>query len=292
MQNDLCSDAIGDRLTSIIICKGVESDVVVEKPIVPSSLGCDVVIIPTPTITDARPLASTEHLGKQRQYWRDIILGVNDGIVSTFLLVTGVAGGGLTSKDILLTAIAGALAGAVSMFAGEYVATKSQNEVLCGEIKLEEAHIHNYPDEEMKELGGLLDLIGIPSDDDHNQLRQKLLMFYAGNSEALLKVMVALEFGVIEEEIRSPAWAGITSLTSFAVGALPSVLPFAFAKHAMEGLVAAAVLTFIALIVVGIVKTYATKGNCFTAACENLMIASIGTGIAYAVGAFFQRVVN
>ena len=58
------------------------------------------------------------HLGKHRQYWRDIILGVNDGLVSSFLLVTGVAGGGLSSIDILLTAISGALAGAVSMFAG------------------------------------------------------------------------------------------------------------------------------------------------------------------------------
>lgn len=66
-----------------------------------------------------------DHLGKHRQYWRDIILGVNDGLVSTFLLVAGVAGGGLSSIDILLTAISGAIAGAVSMFAGEFVATKS-----------------------------------------------------------------------------------------------------------------------------------------------------------------------
>ena len=74
----------------------------------------------------------TEHLGKHRQYWRDILLGVNDGLVSTFLLVAGVVGSGLSSTDILLTAISGALAGAVSMAAGEFVATKSQNEVLTG----------------------------------------------------------------------------------------------------------------------------------------------------------------
>lgn len=60
-----------------------------------------------------------KHLGKSRQYWRDIILGVNDGLVSTFLLVAGVAGGGLSSTEILLTAIAGAIAGAISMAAGE-----------------------------------------------------------------------------------------------------------------------------------------------------------------------------
>ena len=63
--------------------------------------------------------AVTDHLGKHRQYWRDIILGVNDGLVSTFLLVAGVAGGGLSTSDILLTAISGAIAGAVSMYAGE-----------------------------------------------------------------------------------------------------------------------------------------------------------------------------
>lgn len=68
--------------------------------------------------SDDSGVPPSEHLGKHRQYWRDIILGVNDGLVSTFLLVAGVAGGGLSSIDILLTAIAGALAGAVSMFAG------------------------------------------------------------------------------------------------------------------------------------------------------------------------------
>jgi len=257
------------------------------------------------------PLASTEHLGKNRQYWRDIILGVNDGIVSTFLLVTGVAGGGLSSKDILLTAIAGALAGAVSMFAGEFVATKSQNEVLHGEIRLEKAHVQQYPSEEMQELGPLLNtphvqkytcdemqqlgpllnLIGIPAD-ENNSLRQDLMRHYGQNPDALLQVMVALEFGVIEAEQRSPAWAGITSLTSFVVGSLPSVLPFAFAKHAMEGLIAAAALTFMALIAVGVVKTWATRGNCFTAAGENVLIASIGTGIAYGVGFFVDKVVH
>jgi len=60
---------------------------------------------------DTAPLSSSEHLGGSRQYWRDMILGVNDGLVSTFLLVAGVAGGGLSSNDILLTAIAGSLAG-------------------------------------------------------------------------------------------------------------------------------------------------------------------------------------
>lgn len=76
--------------------------------------------------------AHTEHLHNTRQYYRDMMLGVNDGLVSTLLLVAGVVGGGLDVTSVLLTAVSGAIAGAISMFAGEFVATKSQNEVMSG----------------------------------------------------------------------------------------------------------------------------------------------------------------
>ena len=85
------------------------------------------------------------HVGQSRQYWRDIILGVNDGLVSTILLVAVVVGGGPTTSQVLLTAIGGAIAGAISMGAGEYLATKSQTEVLDREIKLERDHIRDRP---------------------------------------------------------------------------------------------------------------------------------------------------
>lgn len=76
--------------------------------------------------------AHNEHLKRTRQYYRDMMLGVNDGLVSTLLLVAGVVGGGMGVKVVLLTAVSGAIAGAISMFAGEFVATKSQNEVMSG----------------------------------------------------------------------------------------------------------------------------------------------------------------
>ena len=76
--------------------------------------------------------AHQEHLQKTRQYYRDMMLGVNDGLVSALLLVAGVVGGGMDVTAVLLTAVSGAIAGAISMFAGEYIATKSQNEVMRG----------------------------------------------------------------------------------------------------------------------------------------------------------------
>lgn len=277
-----------------------------------------------------------KHLGKSRQYWRDIILGVNDGLVSTFLLVAGVAGAGLSSKDILLTALAGALAGAISMAAGEYVATKSQNEVMKGEINLEKYHVQNNLSEEISELDELLHKIGIPNkkeeeekqmkrrdfnngDDENNNngddnddeeegeekgpeyddscasidLQNLLKNYYRENPDALLELMKALEFGVIDKETRSPITAGLFSCVLFVLGSLPSVLPFVFSgDKPITGLIIAACITVSALLMVGAIKTWASRGNCLVAAVENLVIAGLGGAIAYGVGVLFENIIR
>jgi VIT1/CCC1 family predicted Fe2+/Mn2+ transporter len=220
-----------------------------------------------------------------------MILGVNDGLISTFLLVAGVSGSGLTSTDILLTSIAGAVAGAVSMSAGEYVATKAQNEVLQGEIGLERAHIRDFKKEEIKEVAELLETIGITR--ENTELRASLISHYENDSAALLKLMIALEFGVVEEEERSPLTAAATSGLLFFLGSLPSVLPFLVKTiPAMHCLLIAAAATTVSLLVVGCVKTWATRGNCAKAAIENLLIAGLGGVLAYFVGAFFDHIIR
>ena len=250
--------------------------------------------------------AHQEHLIKSRQYYRDMILGVNDGLVSTFLLVAGVVGGGMNVSRTLLTSISGAIAGSISMFAGEYIATKSQNEVLEGEIKLEHEHIKRYHAEEMQELARLLTLIGIEShehlcdldtsESEHNnktrKLRKRITQYYASNPDALLKLMIALEFGVIDDEVRSPVVAGGTSFILFILGALPSALPFAFVDSTTTGLIISAVLCGVCLFVVGAIKTWATRGNWYCAAIENLLITAIGGGISYSIGLGFDKLVG
>ena len=238
----------------------------------------------------AHPPAMTEHLGSSRQYMRDMILGVNDGLVSTFLLVAGVAGGGLSSKQILLTAIAGALAGAISMCSGEYVATKSQNEVMTGEIALEKQHISVFLEDELVELGNLLTGIGI--DEDQTDVRRQLIDFYRSHPAALLKAMTSLEFGVVDQEIRSPIRAGLMSCGLFMIGSLPSIVPFTVGDKPLIGLVASAAITTVALLIVGAVKTWATRGKCMAAALENLVIAGVGGSVAYGVGVGFDHVLS
>ena len=231
--------------------------------------------------------AFTEHLGRHRQYWRDIILGVNDGLVSMFLLVAGVVGGGMATRSVLLTGVAGAIAGAVSMAAGEYMATKSQDEVFQGEIELEREHIRDFKEDELHELRDLFEGIGLDGD-----LREEVVQHFNSDDEALLRVMTALEFGVLEAERRSALAAAAMSGALFLLGALPSVIPFAIAENPNTGLFAAAIGAVLGLLIVGAIKTWATRGKPLRAAIENLAIAGVGGALAYWVGVGFDRIVN
>ena len=127
---------------------------------------------------------------------------------------------------------------------------------------------------------------------DARKLRRRLTDYYAGNPNALLKIMIALEFGIIDEEVRSPLVAGGMSMLLFFFGSLPSVIPFTCIDDPTVGLVVSGVACGIGLFVVGAVKTWATRGNMFLAAMENLLITAVGAAIAYGIGVGFNRLVG
>lgn len=226
------------------------------------------------------------HVGATRQYVRDIILGVNDGLVSTFLLVAGVVGAGLTTDDVLLTAIAGAIAGAVSMAAGEFLATRSQEEVFDSEIALERQHISHFRAKEVAQLQDFFEDVGIAPED-----METTMAAFSRNDRVLLNTMKVFEFGIVDSERRSPYAAMIMSGLLFFAGALPSTVPFAFVSDVSTGLWWAAALSAIGLIVVGVLKTTVTRTNPVFAGFQNLAIAGIGGVVAYGVGAAFGAVV-
>lgn len=227
------------------------------------------------------------HLGESRQYLRDIILGVNDGLVSTFLLVAGVVGGGLSATQVLLTGIAGAVAGMVSMGAGEYIATKSQEEVFAAEMALEVEHLANHREFEREELRDMFGDMGLEGDE-----LDTLVGIIDGHDDVMLGVMAGLEFGVVATERRNPWLAAITSAVLFLAGALPSVMPFFFTDDTGTALAAAAVLSGLGLLVVGVGKTVMTKTSPVISGVENLLIGLVGGGISFAVGRLVQSLIN
>jgi vacuolar iron transporter family protein len=171
--------------------------------------------------------------------------------------VAGVVGANLSNTDILLTALSGALAGAISMAAGEYVATKTQRQVMDGEIILERKHIAHNRDSELGELNETFTIIGIDehdSSDETNALRTQLLNYYRKRDGAHLKVHAVLEHGVVEKEKRSPWVAGTISFFVFIAGTLPSVIPFCATQDVNSAFTAAAVSATIGLMLVGAIK--------------------------------------
>lgn len=227
----------------------------------------------------AQPVVYEEHVGPSRQYWRDIVLGINDGLVSMLLLVVGVVGGGLDRQQIVLTGVAGALAGAVSMATGEYLATKSQEEVMASELALERTHIKHFRQQEVDQLYPMLREVGVAESDIDT-----VITALTRNDEVLLNSMKVLEFGVVDTERRSPMSAAWTSGGLFLLGSLPAVVPFLFPVSRGTGLLVAAVLAGICLFAVGVVKTFVTRTNPWMAGLQNLVIAGIGALAAFGVG--------
>ncbi|HSJ83538.1 MAG TPA: VIT1/CCC1 transporter family protein [Acidimicrobiia bacterium] len=234
------------------------------------------------TNRDARrdPTIYEPHIGETRQYWRDIILGVNDGLVSMFLLVVGVVGGGLDSGPVLLTALAGALAGSISMAAGEYLATKSQDQVLEAELRLERVHIRDHRQQELDQLREMFGDMGL-----HEEDVAMVVAAFDRSDDAILNAMKALEFGFVESERRSPYRAMFASGLLFLVGSLPSIIPFVVFDSVTVALAWATVLALGGLFVVGVVKARVARNSWLTSGLENMVIAGIGGVIAWLIGA-------
>jgi VIT1/CCC1 family predicted Fe2+/Mn2+ transporter len=173
------------------------------------------------------------------------VFGVSDGLVSNTALVMGVAGSGAAHKVILLTGIAGLLAGAFSMAAGEYVSMASQREMYEREISLEAQELAEKPEEEREELALLYRAKGLDRDD-----AQRLAGQILSDREVALDTLVREELGLDPTELGSPLAAAVSSLLTFASGALVVILPYFFGGGT-AALAVAIALAALALLAVG-----------------------------------------
>lgn len=225
-----------------------------------------------------------EHQGANRQYMRDMILGVNDGLVSMFLLIIGLTGGGVGTVQLLLAGITGSVAGAISMALGEYMATKSQAEVYSGDIELEKEHFKYHRALEIAQLRAIMQNdLQLEGD-----LLEQVVDKVGNNDTALLKIMMAFEFGLNENDQRSPFKAMLVSGALFIAGSLPTWIPFCFTNSVTEAVIASLVLSVIALFIVGAMKTIMTRGSWVYGGLENLIVGAIGGGVSYAVGVIYE----
>jgi len=155
---------------------------------------------------------------------RAVIFGVSDGLVSNLSLVMGVAGASAASpRFVLLAGIAGLLAGAFSMAAGEYISMQSQRELFERQIELERAEMEAMPEEEEAELAAAYRAKGFARE-EATRIAHRLFQ----DPDAALDMLVREELGLDPDELGSPWGAAIGSMISFAIGAAVPVIPFLF----------------------------------------------------------------
>jgi VIT1/CCC1 family predicted Fe2+/Mn2+ transporter len=155
---------------------------------------------------------------------RAAVLGSNDGLVSNMSLVMGVAGAAVSNNTILLTGIAGLLAGAISMALGEWLSVQSSRELNQRQIELETEELEASPEEEKKELVLLYQAKGMSAAD-----AQKLADKAFESPETAIDAIITEELGIDKEELGGSAWeAAIASFVLFSIGAVIPLYPFIF----------------------------------------------------------------
>ncbi len=187
--------------------------------------GVSVYVAPAP-VGDHRMPTSIEdfaggHGGVAGGNLRAAVFGANDGLVSNASLITGVAGATADPQVVMLTGVAGLLAGAFSMAAGEYVSVRSQRELYEHQIRQEREELSHYPEEEAEELALIYAARGISME----QAREMASIVFKDPEEAL-RVLSLEELGINPDDLGSPWGAALSSFGSFAVGALLPLLPF------------------------------------------------------------------
>lgn len=224
--------------------------------------------------------ASTEghRTGAQSGTFRAAVFGVNDGLVSNLSLVMGVAGASADSRFVLLAGVAGLMAGAFSMAAGEYVSMRAQRELFENQIEIERRELAEDPHGERKELELIYRSKGFP-----NEAAAKLASQMMSDPDVALDTHAREELGLDMRELGSPWGAAASSFVSFVVGASIPVLPYIlFANSSAFSM--SLVFSALALLGVGALIASYTGRSVWLSAARMLLIGFGAAAVTYLVG--------
>ena len=212
---------------------------------------------------------------------RAAVLGVNDGLVSNFCLIMGVAGGtsGGDNPDlIVLAGIAALIAGSLSMATGEYISVRSQREIYEYQISTVRSELETCPEKEEKELTLIYKAKGL-----EEELAQKVVSSIMSNPDTTLPTRAMEKLGLNPENLGAPWKASISSLLAFALGAAVPVIPVVFSTGSTS-IVISAIFSSIALFIVGGLVSIASGKNLIFGAARMLLAGGLAATFTYGVG--------
>ena len=230
--------------------------------------------------------AGEEHGGTSHQYIGDLVYGGLDGIITTFAVVSGVAGAQLGISIILILGLANLFADGFSMATGAYLSLKSEKEYYDREWQREAWEVEHLPDGERAELHQIYLQQGYDEDD-----AQQLVEIQTRNPQRWVKAMMVDELGLLPDD-RTPLRSGLATLISFVVaGSVPLLVYLLGLLYPIPPHVAfpvSLVLSGLALFGLGAAKVFVTQRSFVKSGLEMLLIGGLAAGVAYGVGALLK----
>lgn len=209
---------------------------------------------------------------------RAAVFGISDGLVSNVSLILGFAGASAEVETVRLAGMAGLVAGAVSMAAGEYVSVRAQAELFERELDIERRALRYYPAEEQEELVEIYEDRGIDTDVAEAMARSSM-----ATPELALETHAREELGIDPKSLGSPWLAAIASFVAFAVGAVIPLIPW-FVASGGTAIVESAVVGGVTAFLVGLALAGFTGRSKLYSAFRQLLIAAFAATVTTLVG--------
>jgi len=222
-------------------------------------------------------------------YIGDFVYGAIDGSITTFAVVSGVAGAALSVNIVIILGVANLLADGLSMAMGNYLRSKSNLEFIQKEREREEWEIKHYPEGEIEEIRDIFKRKGFEGKD-----LERAVKVVTSDEKVWVDTMMADELKLVKEDVSPVKKGGVTLVSFIVVGAIPLV-PYllSFFVPAIKEIAypVSIVMTFIAFFLIGSAKVYITEKNWFKSGLETLFIGGLAAIVAYAVGFMLRGLV-
>ncbi|HQW43360.1 MAG: VIT1/CCC1 transporter family protein [Chitinophagaceae bacterium] len=210
---------------------------------------------------------------------RAAVLGGNDGLVSNFSLIMGIAGATAGQEGVLLAGLAGLLAGALSMSLGEWISVKSSQELYENQMQIEMEELETNPEGEKKELALIYIAKGIPEEQAHAMAAEIMK-----DTKLAHEVLVKEELGINAEELKGSAVeAAVYSFIMFAIGAVIPVIPFMF-TNGMQAILISVSVSAAGLFLIGAAITLFTGKNVWFSGFRQVVFGLAAAAITFGIG--------
>jgi len=207
------------------------------------------------------------------------VLGANDGLVSNFSLLMGVAGANVAGGGIIITGLAGLLAGGISMALGEWLSVQSSRELYQNQIDIEKVELEDSPEEEKEELSLIYQAKGLPAE-SANALASKLLE----DKNTALDTLAREELGVDPDELGGSAWAAAgVSFLLFSIGAAIPLVPFFF-THGTAAIIWSAASSAVGLFAIGAAITLVTGRSLMFSGMRQVVFGLAAAAVTFGLG--------